>query len=243
MRPPTRSATRLAIKVGIKKTVPPQNTSAHRQKPAPQHHRPHPQHTTFRFPHQHPAAAGSGRNEHWRRTTISIARSAKAPSFPEPTCECRTDPAERATDNSKPPSPPTSHPHPAAAGPGRNEHWRRTTNSLAHSAKAPPPPSLPASAGPIPRSHQIRLAERERSATSLGGEQQKPSRNSAKAHPPPSLLSECRTDPAERRSIHSAPSKYRCNHSKIVACHSRLFCGFSTQCPSSGKYNNRLGTP
>ncbi|MEY3536288.1 MAG: hypothetical protein RLZZ582_1864, partial [Verrucomicrobiota bacterium] len=157
--------------------------------------------------------------------------SAKAHPPPSLLSECRTDPAE----------PPNT---PSGAGSVRNEPWRRTAKTLAQQRESLIlPRASSASAGPIPRSHQIRLAERERSATSLGGEQQTSSRNSAKAPPPPSLLSECRTDPAERRSIHSAPSKYRCNHSKIVACHSRLFCGFSTQCPSSGKYNNRLGTP
>jgi hypothetical protein len=46
------------------------------------------------------------------------------------------------THDSKPPSPPTSHPHPAAAGPGRNEHWRRSPNPLAQqreSSSSPEP--------------------------------------------------------------------------------------------------------
>jgi len=41
---------------------------------------------------------------------------------------------------------------PAAAGRGRSEHWKRTTNPLAQSAKSDLPQSFPASAGPGPRS-------------------------------------------------------------------------------------------
>jgi hypothetical protein len=41
---------------------------------------------------------------------------------------------------------------PAVAGPDRSEHWKRSTPSLARSAKAVPCPSFPASAGRVPRS-------------------------------------------------------------------------------------------
>jgi len=51
------------------------------------------------------------------------------------------------------------------------------------------------------RTPQSDPAERDRSAASLGGEQQKPLAHSAKTHPPQSLLSECRTDPAEPQKI------------------------------------------
>ena len=44
------------------------------------------------------------------------------------------------------------HPQQAAAGSIRSEHWKRSTKNPAHSAKADPPPSFPASAGPIPHS-------------------------------------------------------------------------------------------
>jgi hypothetical protein len=51
------------------------------------------------------------------------------------------------------------------------------------------------------RTPQSDPAERDRSAASLGGEQQKPLAHSAKTHPPQSLLSERRTDPAEPPKI------------------------------------------
>ena len=47
--------------------------------------------------HPHPAAAGPGRNEHWRRSPKLLAQQRESSSSPKPTCECRTDPAERAT--------------------------------------------------------------------------------------------------------------------------------------------------
>jgi hypothetical protein len=53
----------------------------------------------------HPAAAGSGRSEHRKRSNLSLAHSAKAPSYPELPCERRHDPAE------PPPTTPT-HAHP-----------------------------------------------------------------------------------------------------------------------------------
>ena len=40
----------------------------------------------------------------------------------------------------------------AGAKSGRSEHWKRSNPPLAHGAKAPPCPSLPASAGLVPRS-------------------------------------------------------------------------------------------
>ena len=60
------------------------------------------------------------------------------------------------------------------------------------------PRASSARAGLIPRSAQIRPAERDRSAASLGSEHQNPSRTARKPHPPQSFLSERRTDPAER---------------------------------------------
>ena len=48
-------------------------------------------------PTSHPAAAGPGRNEHWRRSPKPLAQQRESSSSPKPTCECRTDPAERAT--------------------------------------------------------------------------------------------------------------------------------------------------
>ena len=66
-----------------------------------------------------------------------------------------------------------------------------------------------ASGGPIPQSTKIRQAERDRSAASLGGDHQKPSRNARKPNPSQSLLSERRTDPAERQNTPSGAGSVR----------------------------------
>jgi len=118
---------------------------------------PAPQHTcspTIIFPHGRqsnhpikghapntPGGAGSIRSEHRNVLTLfPLAHSAKAPSSPEPSCERRTDPAEPTPirqaerDRSKA-SIEGDHPNPS-----------RTARKLL------PPPSLPANAGPIPRS-------------------------------------------------------------------------------------------
>ena len=50
----------------------------------------------------------------------------------------------------------TPHQHPdtqAAAGQGRNEHWIEATNSPSAAARSPTSRTIPASAGPVPRSH------------------------------------------------------------------------------------------
>jgi hypothetical protein len=89
----------------------------------------------------------------------------------------------------------------AGAKSGRSEHWKRSNPPLAHGAKAPPCPSLPASAGLVPRSpcndnrrvesvpfcvnrwdrppRAIR-AERCRAGASLGCEHHHPSRKARK---------------------------------------------------------------
>ena len=68
--------------------------------------------------------------------------------------------------------------------------------------KAHPPPSLPASTGPIPRSPQIRQAERDRSKASIGtSSPYSPSRDSAKAQPVP-------TFPASTGPIPRSPPQY-----------------------------------
>ena len=104
----------------------------------------------------------------------------------------------------------------SGAGSGRSKPWRRSPKPLAHSAKAQPVPTFPASAGPFPRSAQIRPAGRDRSAASLGSDHQNPQRaarkpllsraSSASAGPFPrsapyaqrSGICERRPDPAER---------------------------------------------
>ena len=104
--------------------------------------------------------------------------------------------------------------------------------------------------------------------TALEAITQPPLAHSAKVPSSPELPCGRRTGPAEPTQGHLAPigsdpfcvnmwdrplwrplwrsggqSRYRCSHSKIVACQRRLFCGLSTQWPSSGKYSSRLGTP
>jgi len=86
---------------------------------------------------------------------------------------------------------------PSVAGSVRSEPWKRSPKPLAHSAKAPPPPSFLSERRTDPAERQIRQAERDRSAASLGGEQQNPLAHSAKAPPSQSLHSERRTGPAE----------------------------------------------
>jgi hypothetical protein len=77
-----------------------------------------------------PSGAGSGRNEHWRRSPNPSRKSAKAHPPPSLLSECRTDPAE----------PPNT---PSGAGSGRNEPWRRTTNFIAQQRESPSSPEPP----------------------------------------------------------------------------------------------------
>jgi hypothetical protein len=78
-----------------------------------------------------------------------------------------------------------------------------TQNPRAQRESPNPPRASSASAGPVPRSAQVRQAERDRSEASLGGNHQNPQRTARKPNPPPSLLSEHRTGPAERPSTPS----------------------------------------
>ena len=79
------------------------------------------------------------------------------------------------------PTPPNQQRDRAGASIGSDHH-----KPLAHSAKAIPPPSLPASAGPFPRPTTPNQ-QRERAEASIGSDHQKPLAHSAKAIPPPSL--------------------------------------------------------
>ena len=109
----------------------------------------------------------------------------------------------------------------------------RSNPPLANSAKAPPCPSLPASAGLVLRSHRkgsnvVRsvpfcvnrwdrppddsdaadnVAERCQAVASLGGEHPTPFAQSAKALPPRSLLSDRRPDTAEPRPPKTAAER------------------------------------
>ena len=86
----------------------------------------------------------------------------------------------------------------AAAGSGRSEPWRRTPSPPSRKARKPIlPRAYSASGGPTPRSPPKTAAERCRAGASLGGEHLSPLAQSAKAHPPQSLLSERRPDTAE----------------------------------------------
>jgi hypothetical protein len=111
----------------------------------------------------------------------------------------------------------------------------RSNPPLANSAKAPPCPSLPASAGLVLRSHRkgsnvVRsvpfcvnrwdrppddsdaadnVAERCQAVASLGGEHPTPFAQSAKALPPRSLLSDRRPDAAEPRPPKTATERCR----------------------------------
>jgi hypothetical protein len=98
---------------------------------------------------------------------------------------------------------------PSGAGSVRSEPWKRTPKSLAHSAKARPPQSFLSERRTDPAEHPIRPAERDRSAASLGSEQQNPSRTARKPHPPQSFLSERRTDPAEPPNTPSGAGSVR----------------------------------
>ena len=67
---------------------------------------------------------------------------------------------------------------------------------------------------------QIRPAERDRAGASIGGDHQSPSRKARKFQPSPSLLSERRTDPAERPT--DAPGRLRFDESvKVVGSRRR----------------------
>jgi hypothetical protein len=102
--------------------------------------------------------------------------------------ERRTDPAERPQNTS------------SGAGPVQSEHRNvHTLFPLARQRESLAYPHVPCErrTGPTERP-QILEAERDRSKASLGGEHQSPSRNARKPKPSQSLLSERRTDPAER---------------------------------------------
>jgi hypothetical protein len=134
-----------------------------------------------------PAAAGSGRSEPWRRTKPIPRAAARKLILPR---------ASSASEGAIPRSAPTTTP--SGAGSGRSEPWRRTPKiprAQRESSSSPEPPQrTKARSRGAP---QTRPAERDRSRASLGGEHQKSLAHSAKAHPPPSLLSERRTDPAK----------------------------------------------
>ena len=101
---------------------------------------------------------------------VSSRNSAKASILPRASLRAQdrsrgarhrphTPGASPTTHLPKPPHSGTAYPkgqapnHPAAAGSGRSEHWKRSNPSPRATARKPhPTPSFPASAGPIPRS-------------------------------------------------------------------------------------------
>ena len=112
----------------------------------------------------HPTpATGTGRSKHRKRSPKTLAHSTKATPSPELPCARRTVPAMPVIDNppkSPSPTPPLNHQRPflTTAHPGRQRD--RTGASIGSDHQNPsrtarkqrPPPSLPARAGPIPRS-------------------------------------------------------------------------------------------
>jgi hypothetical protein len=115
-----------------------------------------------------PSGAGSVQSEHRNVLTLfPLARQRERPTCPHVPCERRTDPAE-----APPPTSPRRQPHPSATAKQVRvpECLRRSFRTLRLSAipgvspragircpvgalrKLYPPPSLPASEGPIPRS-------------------------------------------------------------------------------------------
>ena len=100
-------------------------------------------------PYPTEAAAAANRSEPWRRSPNPIAHSAKAPLPRASSARAgslpRSPPSDPPIPSSLSPSPaacPSKRPTEAAAAASRSEPWRRSPNPIAHSAKAPPPPSL-----------------------------------------------------------------------------------------------------
>ena len=143
-----------------------------------------------------PSVAGSVRSEPWKRSPKPLAHSAKAPPSQSFLSERRTDPAE-------PPTRQAERDRSAASLGSEHQNPSRTAR------KPLLPKASSARAGPIPRSAKTRQAERDRSEASLGGDHQSPSRTARKPHPPPSLLSARRTDPAERQNTPSGAGSVR----------------------------------
>jgi hypothetical protein len=145
------------------------------------------------------AAAGPGRNEHWRRSPKPLAQSAKA--HPPPSLPTSAGPIPRSpTHDSKPPSPPNITPTPSGSGTGPERALEAITQTPRATARKLilPQAYLRAQdrsrgASPttqnhhLPQHHTHTQRQRDRAGTSIGGDHPNPSRNSAKAPPPPSL--------------------------------------------------------
>ena len=107
-----------------RRTDPAEPHRPHTPGASPTTHLPKPPHSGTAYPKgqapNHPAAAGSGRSEHWKRSNPSPRATARKPqSFPELPCERRTDPAEPATAHTPlaPAPQPTSPNHPTQGQP------------------------------------------------------------------------------------------------------------------------------
>ena len=86
------------------------------------------------------SAAGTGRSKHWKRSPLP-SRTARKLLLPRASL--------RAQD--------PSHRRPFSSGNGPERALEAITPSIAHSAKTPSPPSLPASAGSFPLPHLTSL--------------------------------------------------------------------------------------
>jgi len=135
-----------------------------------------------------PAAAGSGRSKPWRRTNPIPRAAARKLILPR---------ASSASAGTVPRSAPTTtliHPHPLM-------DRSRTPGQETRPTKDNWPRRDAGSQETRPTRDLLRWKperQRDRAGASIGGEHPIPSRGSAKADPSQSLLSERRTDPAER---------------------------------------------
>ena len=121
-----------------------------------------------RKPSQPPAAAGSVLSEPWKRSPKPLAHSAKTPSSPKL--------PQRAQDRSR-----GAPKYAKRSGIGPQQALEAITKAPRAQRESPIlPRASSARAGPIPRSAQIRPAERDRSAASLGRRTSKPLAQSAK---------------------------------------------------------------
>jgi hypothetical protein len=104
-------------------------------------------------PSSAPPPGGSGTGPEQALEAIKPSPRAQRESPILPRASLRAQARSRGAPTHDSPQAPAQRPnHPAAAGPGRSEHWKRSNLPPAHSAKAQPAPTFPTRARPIPRS-------------------------------------------------------------------------------------------
>ena len=138
---------------------------------------------------QNRSVAGSGRSKHWKRSTSPPSRNARKPFLPQASLRAkRLVPRSHRNDSGR-----------VESVPFCVNRWDRprAAQPLAHSAKAHPCPSLPASGAPDPAE-----PTQNRSGAGSGRSEHwkrspQPLAHSAKAHPCPSLPASGAPDPAE----------------------------------------------